>query len=131
MEQNKSNLHVGEIIRITNSYTIIVNAGGNSLSVGDRVQIYVPGEPLYDLDGKFIANYEHIKDELEVIQVEPSYSVCKKKKVTERKVTFPVAPLLEHTFYDREPLRVKQEDIQRMPDYDNTVHVGDFVKKIY
>ena len=130
MENYTSSLHVGEIIQITDPFTIIVNAGKEHLNIGEHVQIYAVGEPLHDLDGKYLTHFEYIKDELEVVRVEPYYSICKKKKVTSRKLSFPVVPLLEQTLYENEPLNVATEEIKKIPAYDSNIHVGDFIKKI-
>lgn len=127
--QMYSTNHVGEIIRIIDAYTIIINAGYNRLKVGDTVQVYLMGEPLYNLDGSFLCNYEFIKDELDVIQTEELYSVCQKHKTIEQKFTLPLSPILD-TFYQRESLKLDEGVVQKMPKYDKTVSIGDYVKLV-
>lgn len=128
--QNKSNSHIGEIIRITDKYTVIINAGNDKVKIGDQIQVYLMGEPLYNLDGSELCRYEYIKDELEVVQTDIYYSVCKKNKVIEKKFSIPLSPMLEHSFYEKESLKVNNDEIKTLPDIDTTIHVGDLVKKL-
>ena len=71
---------IGQVVRILDDRTLIVNAGSDQLSVGDKVFIYVPVEPIIDLDGSELAMYERIKDKLKVIESTQHYSVCQKPR---------------------------------------------------
>ena len=76
---------LGNVIRILDNRTLIINTGNDVLSKGDTIAVYIPVEPIYDLDGSELAVYEYIKDILEVIAVEPSYSICQKQKTKNTK----------------------------------------------
>lgn len=69
---------IGHVIRILDDYTLIVDVGAKKLSIGDMVEIYEIGDVIKDLNGEPLSYYVHIKDELEVVQVEELYSLCRK-----------------------------------------------------
>lgn len=119
---------IGNVIRIIDEYTIIVNTGKVNLSVGDIIHIYEPGEVLKDLDGNNLCAFDFVKDELEVIRVESLYSVCQKNKTVTKTYNFPLSPLLEHTETNYIPLKIDKNDIQELKPQDRLVRVGDPIK---
>lgn len=126
---------IGKIIRIVDEHTIIVNIGQRKLSRGENVQVYAEGEPIVDLSGKALGSFIYIKDELEVVQVEENYSVCKKQKqVTVKKnPAFALSPLLERTheqtYTKLEPLNVDSSEIKPLASIDTSIHIGDNIRK--
>lgn len=126
---------IGKVIRIVDENTIIVNIGQSSLSRGENVQVYAEGEAIIDLSGDNLGSFIYIKDELEVIQVEKNYSVCKKqKKVTVKKApVFALSPLLERTYeqtYTKlEPLNIDPSEIKPLASIDTSIHIGDNIRK--
>ena len=125
--------YIGDVIRIVSSSTILVNAGVDKIGVGDIVQVYEPGETIYDIDKNEIGKYDNIKDTLEVIRVEKTFAECK-KVVGEPLLSespFPglaFSPLLSRR---RTTLNVKAEDIEPLqPIDDPVIHIGDPVRKI-
>lgn len=119
---------IGNVIRIIDDRTVIVNAGKDKLSVGDKIVIYEVGEPLHDLDGKVLANFEHQKDILKVVQTELSYSVCQKEAHTRSKLVFAISPLLETEVNEYTAMNVEDSDIQALKPHDAYVRVGDPIK---
>ena len=120
---------IGNVIRIIDNRTVLVNVGHGDLSVGQTVQIYEPGEEIKDLDGRVLSNYSFIKDELEVVQVEDSYSVCQKQKtITKTHSPFALSPLLETKETTYVPLNLDETDIQELKPKDSKVRVGDPIK---
>lgn len=120
---------IGNVIRIIDNRTVLVNVGHEYLSVGQTVQIYEPGEEIKDLDGRVLSNYSFIKDELEVVQVEDSYSVCQKQKtITKTYSPFALSPLLETKETTYIPLNLDETDIQELKPKDSKVRVGDPIK---
>lgn len=120
---------IGNVIRIIDHRTVLVNAGRDDLSVGQTVQIYEPCEEIKDLDGNVLCNYHFIKDELEVIQVETRYSVCQKQKsVTKTYSPFALSPLLETKKTEYIPLNIDEADIQELKPKDSKVRIGDPIK---
>ena len=120
---------IGNVIRIIDSRTVLVNAGSNDLSVGQFVQIYEPGEKITDLDGKVLSTYFFIKDELKEIQVEPLYSVCQKQEaITKTYGPFSLSPILETTKTEYVPLNIDESDIQELKPKDPKVRIGDPIK---
>ncbi len=121
---------LGNVIRILDNRTLIVNAGKDVLSKGNTIAVYVPVEPIYDLDGTELAVYEYTKDILEVIAVEPSYSICQKQKteIVEQPTVSRLAlsPLLEGK---KEYIPLNVDDAEISPfSIDKKIHVGDPIK---
>lgn len=123
--------YIGNVIRILDNRTLIVNAGDNQLSEGDRIAVYTPVEPIYDLDGTLLEVYEHTKDTLEVISVSESYSICKKTEMREinppSSIGLSLSPLFE-TKKEFVPLNVNEKEISPLPDIDLKIHIGDPIK---
>ncbi len=123
---------IGNVIRIVDNRTIIVNVGKGDLETGNIIQVYEPGEMLKDIDGRELCTYDFVKDELEVIRVEELYAVCKKMKSvskTFKSFSFALSPLLEHTETEYIPLKIDENDIQELKEpKDPLVRVGDPIK---
>lgn len=129
MKEKYGKNFIGNVIRIIDNRTVLVNVGHRDLSVGQMVQIYEPGDEIKDLDGRILSNYSFIKDELEVIQVEDSYSVCQKQKtITKTHNPFALSPLLETKETVYVPLNIDETDIQELKPKDSKVRVGDPIK---
>ena len=124
--------YVGNVIRILDEFTLIIDAGSRSVSVGDKVQVYEIVDTICDLDGNPLGDFSYVKDELDVIQVEDRFSVCKKNKSIKRITASALAlsPLLDHTYTEKVPLPVNSSEFSPLPSVDQTIHVGDKVKKI-
>lgn len=119
--------YIGNVIRILDNRTIIVNTGKGVLEPNQIIQIYEVGDPLFDIDGEKICNYEYVKDELEVIFVHPLYSICRK---FETKVT-PNAIIANPLFTSKKeyiPLKVKEEDIKPFKPQNTYIKIGDPIK---
>ena len=119
---------IGNVIRIIDNRTLLVNVGRDDLSVGQTIQVYEPGEKIIDLDGAILSNYNFIKDELEVIQVEDTYSVCQKQKIITKNISFALSPLLETKKTEYIPLNIDESEIQELKPKDPLVRVGDPIK---
>lgn len=125
-------LCIGHVIRIIDKYTVIIDVGKDSLSLGKKVQIYALGDPLYNLSGEELSRFIHVKDTLKVTDVQSEYSVCKKLKTVTHKKGFSLAlsPLLEpdEEYEVPEALNVIEAEIQALSSIDSAIHVGDSVK---
>lgn len=119
---------IGNVIRIIDNRTLLVNVGRDDLSVGQTIQVYEPGEKIIDLDGAILSNYNFIKDELEVIQVEDTYSVCQKQKIITKNISFALSPLLETKKTEYIPLNIDESEIQELKPKDPLVRIGDPIK---
>ena len=122
---------IGNVIRILDNRTLIVNAGNDYLSEGNKIAVYVPVETIYDLDGTPLEVYEYTKDTLEVISVSKSYSICRKmkEKVIESSTLsgLVLSPLFEGK-KEFVPMNVNEEEISPLPDIDSEIHLGDPIK---
>lgn len=129
--KNRDLKHIGNVIRIIDKRTIIVNVGKHSLSVGQNIQIYELGDEIKDLDGRVLSRFIHVKDTLEVIQTEENYSVCKKMKTVTKTISpLALSPLLEAKKTEYISLRVDESDIQELKPTDPFVRVGDPIKLV-
>lgn len=129
MKEKYGKEFVGNVIRIIDNRTILVNVGHEDLSVGQTVQVYEPGVEIKDLDGSVLCNYSFVKDELEVIRVESLYSVCQKQEsITETYNPFVLSPLLETKKTKYIPLNIDEADIQELNPKDSKVRIGDPIK---
>lgn len=124
--------YVGNVIRIIDRYSLIINSSEYDVNIGDTIQIYESFDTIHDLDGKELGDLIHVKDELDVIQVEPNYAICKKNKTIKKTTSLglTLSPLLEHTYTEKVSLCIDPEDIQPLPDFDKVIHIGDKVRKI-
>lgn len=121
---------IGHVIRILDDYTLIVDVGAKKLSIGDMVEIYEIGDVIKDLNGEPLSYYVHIKDELEVVQVEELYSLCRKPMSLNKTFSsvLAISPMLERSFTEQTPLNIDKSQVQPLNPSDNTIHVGDSVK---
>ena len=121
---------IGNVIRIIDAKTLIINIGNRHLSVGDDVKIYESLGPLRDLDGSELCQFEHTKDILEVVETSEKYSICKKSEShLSRSVQLALSPLLLTQQKEYALLNVNDDEIEPFAPNDSTIHVGDFVKK--
>lgn len=124
MEEHK----IGNVIRIIDDRTLIIDVGSPLISVGDKIKVYEVSDTLKKLDGTPLAVFEYTKDELEVIDVEEYYSICQKNKV----ITVPLATQLAISpLLGREkhvPLNVNPEDIEPLKIKNEKICIGDPVK---
>lgn len=130
MSEAKKPAQIGQVIRILDKYSLLIDAGVSELSVGDIVQVYEIKDIIKDLNGNPLGYFVHIKDELEVMQTEDAYSLCKKNKTIVKKVSdsFSLSPMLERSFIERIPLKVDEKELQPISTSDDMIHVGDPVK---
>ncbi len=72
------------VIAIPDEYTVYVNSGSENklLKRGHILLIVEIGKELFDVDGTSLGNAMRSKEEVEVLQIYPKYSVCKKREKT-------------------------------------------------
>lgn len=120
---------IGQIIRILDEHTVIINLGSGDVRVGEDLQIYEYLGDLLGPDGKNYGSFEYVKAEIEVVRVEPKYAICKTEKVTGPSISMALSPLLERPTSHRSDLPVDKSDIAPLKPQDRKVHVGDPVKR--
>ncbi len=117
---------IGNVIRIIDQFTIIINVGSDRLSVGDKIQIYETGDEIKDLDGTVLDVFVHIKDTLTVLQTEKKYSICKKEeKIIHHMSSLALSPLLDRTTTESVPLLIDENELTPLSPVDDVVHIGD------
>lgn len=120
--------YIGNVIRIIDNRTVVVNIGKPILSVGDTIQIYEVGELIKDIDGTDLDYLEYIKDTLEVTQVNDKYSICTKTKTKTISSLKALSPDNIFTTKEYIPLKVNKDDISPFTEIDNTIKIGDPIK---
>lgn len=121
---------IGQVVRILDEHTIIINAGKNDVRLGDSLQIYEYLGDLIGSDGKNYGSFEYVKAEVEVVRCEPYYSICKTEKVTRNSnSSFALSPLLEYQRTYRKELPVDKSDISPLKPENRKVHIGDPIKR--
>lgn len=120
---------IGQVIRILDEYTLIVNLGSGKVNVGDSLQVYEYLGNLKGPNGEDYGSFEYVKAEIEVIRCEPRYSICKTERVQDYTLDIALTPLLERPTYRRTKLPVEQSDLLPMEPKDRKVRIGDPVKR--
>ena len=119
---------IGHVIRVLDKFSLVIDVGKPKLSVGDTIQVYEIGDVINDLNGNALSYYVHVKDELEVVQVEELYSICRKPLTTQLTASLAVSPMLERSFRVRNPLNIDEKDVKPLKKGDSVIHIGDLVK---
>lgn len=120
---------IGQVIRIIDEQSLIIDVGSPTVSIGDQVTVYEYGEPLIDLEGNVLCHYEYTKDILSITEVTGKYSVCKKNKTRTRSILGPaISPLLDNTVIEKIPLNVQKDEIEPLSILDRLIRKGDPVK---
>lgn len=120
---------IGNVIRIIDNRTIIVNVGRPVLDVGEEIKVYESLDTLRDLDGTELCAFEHTKATLKVTEVEDLYSICKYQKTQVERTALAISPLLTMTSSQYVPLNVNEDEIEPLSPVDPIIHVGDPVKR--
>ena len=119
---------IGNVIRILDEYSILVNCGSKDLREGMLIQVYTPVEMITDIDGTPLGYYNYIKDTLKVISCETNFSLCRKYERSEKPIFFALSPLLEERIPESAPLNINETDIQPLPSIYPSIKVGDPIK---
>lgn len=119
---------IGQVLRILDNRTIIISTSKENIFVGDSIAVYEVCDEIKDLNGKYLCNYEHIKDTLEVVDTNEYYSVCRKKAESINRSNFLLSPMLSKKIY--EPLNISKDDIEPFHVKSNLIKKGDPIKKI-
>lgn len=80
------------VIKIIDEYSLVINGGlSDDISRGDEIEIFLEGEEILDPfnDNNNLGTLDFIKDRLEVTEVYPKFSVC--KKIATEKINKPSA----------------------------------------
>lgn len=125
----KDSNKIGNVIRILDNRTLIINVGKDELSIDDEIKVYESLDTLRDLDGTELCVFEHTKATLRVIDVNEQYSICKFQKTHISQSVLAISPLLTATTSAYAPLDVNEDEIEPLSPMDPTIHVGDPVKK--
>lgn len=116
---------LGQIVRIVDKETVIVNVGSSQLQEEDRIVVYEVSDKIYDLEGNLLGDYTYNKDILEVICTEEHFSFCQKIQYFEDLVL----PLTTPADGVSVPLNINEQDIESFT-YTPYIKIGDFVRKV-
>ncbi|WP_306010426.1 hypothetical protein [Bacillus sp. MMSF_3328] len=80
------------VIKIIDEYSLVINGGiDDDISLGEEIEIFLEGDEITDpfKGDKVLGTLDYIKDKLEVTEVYPDFSVC--KKIERKEVYHPSA----------------------------------------
>ena len=131
-EQKKlyGDAYIGNVIRILSKTQLIINAGKNVVSIGDKLYVYLPESELKDLDGTSLGTYEYIKGKITVIDATDNYAVCESSETKTKKQSplFAISPLVNTTVEVIAPLNIDDSSIDALKIKNKAIEVGDPVK---
>lgn len=87
-----------KVVKIIDDYSLVINAGINEdLSINEKIEIFVEGEELFDIDTeKSLGTLDFIKDTLIITEIYPLFSVCQKPDI-KKIVSSPSSPAVGST----------------------------------
>mgnify|MGYP004618204891 CR=1 FL=1 len=124
---------VGNIIKIIDEYSVIINLGNNVVNKNDIVYIYEKNNFVRDLKGNVLGKYDICKCKLCVTETYDNFSVCEAlptvsvDKYTSLYNHLALSPLLEAT-PKRKKLNIDPAVINKIKSEDNAIRIGDIVK---
>lgn len=131
-EQKKlyGDAYIGNVIRILSKTQLIINAGKNVVSIGDKLCVYLPESELKDLDGTSLGTYEYIKGKITVIDATDNYAVCENSETITKKQSplFAISPLVSNTVEVIAPLNIDDSSVDALKIKNGAIEVGDPVK---
>ena len=130
MEEKYGPECIGKVIRIIDDTEIIINAGEDILTVGDKITIYAIGDEITDLDGTNLGYYECDKATLTVVTTTQHYSICKTEKKYKKSTLGVITNFSTDVFIGYEHISIDQEQAKPLSIKNkDKVQVGDLVKK--
>lgn len=124
-----ANSHIGNVIRILSNSALIIDVGNDSISVGDKIQVYEDVGEVVGVNGENLGPLTYVKAELRVTRTENKYSICETptRKVTTNPVFSGIlskgTTVERHYTFDVDP-----GVISPMQPTSKKVCVGDYVK---
>lgn len=109
MEEKYGPECIGKVIRIIDDTEIIINAGEDILTVGDKITIYAIGDEITDLDGTNLGYYECDKATLTVVTTTQHYSICKTEKKYKKSTLGVITNFSTDVFIGYEHISIDQE----------------------
>jgi uncharacterized protein YerC len=121
-----------KVVKIIDAYSIVINGGSNDkLNLGDKLEIFVKGEEVIDLDTKeSLGTLDYIKARIEITTILPKMSVCK-----DIKEEYPYSAIRDtinsmgQTVKKVQQLNVDSMDISGIEEKDIKIKIGDLVRK--
>ncbi|WP_295291307.1 hypothetical protein [uncultured Catenibacterium sp.] len=130
MEEKYGPECIGKVIRIIDDTEIIINAGEDILTIGDKITIYAIGDEITDLDGTSLGYYECDKATLTVATTTQHYSICKTEKKYKKSTLGVITNFSTDVFMGYEHISIDQEQAKPiLIKNKDKVQVGDLVKK--
>lgn len=130
MEEKYGPECIRKVIRIIDDTEIIINAGEDILTVGDKITIYAIGDEITDLDGTNLGYYECDKATLTVVTTTQHYSICKTEKKYKKSTLGVITNFSTDVFIGYEHISIDQEQAKPISIKNkDKVQVGDLVKK--
>lgn len=117
------------IVKIIDEYKVVVNLGSTSVSEGDILEVYQPGQEVTDPEtGESLGTLDFVKAKLRVIDVFPKMCVCENRDTHQTSLIVNLSKAL--TYEEKLPLNVQTTDISGgYEGLSRKIKVGDLVRK--
>jgi hypothetical protein len=118
-----------KVVKIIDSQRLVINAGSrNTLTKGQKLVVYVPGDEVLDPDTQeSLGTLDTIKCYIEVADVFEKMSICKNAEIDDIRMNFGLA--IGAAFrYQNKNLPIDAEDISGGLKPISRIKVGDLVK---
>ena len=129
--------NIGKVTTIIDNYTIAINVGEDIVSVNDKIEIYIPGPQILDVDGKSeLGRYDFVKDTLTVSNVFPKYSICKKPYTKKASSLTNLSAMFDTAEYtDYHTIHIDSDETTLVSFFDDkdteSIHIGDCIKLVW
>ena len=124
-----TNQKIFKVVKIPSNSSVVINGGLNyHLNEGDKLEVFVRGEDVYDPEtNENLGTLDYVKANLEIVQVLPRMSVCKNASTHTRSKfrTDPFARRIEV----RNALNLNESEITgEFAQQDSVIRIGDTVR---
>lgn len=128
LEEKFGNNVIGQVVRILNDHTIIIDAGKDEgVELNDTIQIYDYLGELKNINGDNLGPLEYIKAEVYVKKLEKRYSICETAKTSFINLGS-ISPLLDNTEEEHFLLNVDESQISPLVPKNKIIQLGDPVR---
>ncbi len=119
-----------KVIKILDSETIVLNAGKNNrINIGDKFEIYGPGQEVIDEDWINYGTLDIIKEKVTVDNLYDKMCLCRHHEKSAFASMVGLSSLYVSSGY--KSLNVDKTQMSNEMDEDHTIRIGDKAKRIY
>lgn len=119
----------GNVIKILDEFTLVINIGSNEIEKGSWISVIEEGPTIKNIDGTVLGTYDFTKAKLRVTEVYENFSIA--KHLTKTKPLSVEKILGGGGYSSNGPLPIEKEaEITRVSPKNMKITIGDLVKVI-